>query len=264
VPAPRTVAHVLLCGLVLAVAACSAPQPAPPAAPEVVDAAAVSRPPPDPVREPVVVLDAGHNGGNGAHVAEIGRQVPDGRGGTKACNTTGTQTAAGYAEHAFTFDVTARVAKRLTAKGVRVVLTRTDDAGVGPCVDERAAVGQRAGADAVVSIHADGSAPANRGYHVAYSDPPVNDVQSGPAKVLATALRDSLHGAGFPDSNYIGRGGLSPRRDLAGLNLATRPTALVECANMRHAAEAALVSTPAGRDRYAAGIAGGILAFLGR
>ncbi len=126
-PAPRTVARVLLCGLVLAVAACSAPQPAPPAAPEVVDAAAVSRPPPDPVREPVVVLDAGHNGGNGAHVAEIGRQVPDGRGGTKACNTTGTQTAAGYAEHAFTFDVTARVAKRLTAKGVRVVLTRTDD-----------------------------------------------------------------------------------------------------------------------------------------
>ncbi len=71
----------------------------------------------------------------------------------------------------------------------------------------------------------------------------MNDVQRGPAKVLATALRDSLRGAGFPDSDYIGRGGLSPRRDLAGLNLATRPTALVECANMRNAAEAALVST---------------------
>ncbi len=68
--------------------------------------------------------------------------------------------------------------------------------------------------------------------------------------------------AGFPRSTYIGRDGLSPRTDLAGLNLATRPTALVECANMRNAAEAAVVSSAAGRDRYAAAIAEGILRFL--
>ena len=48
-----------------------------------------------------VVLDPGHNGGNGAARGEVTRQVPDGRGGTKACNTTGTSTDAGYAEHAF-------------------------------------------------------------------------------------------------------------------------------------------------------------------
>ena len=36
----------------------------------------------------VVVLDPGHNGGNAAAPAAINRQVPDGRGGTKACNTT--------------------------------------------------------------------------------------------------------------------------------------------------------------------------------
>ena len=69
--------------------------------------------------------------------------------------------------------------------------------------------------------------------------------------------------AGFPRSTYIGRDGLSPRPDLAGLNLATRPTALVECANMRNPAEAAVVSSAAGRDRYAAAIAEGILRFLG-
>jgi N-acetylmuramoyl-L-alanine amidase len=210
-----------------------------------------------------VVLDPGHNGRNGQDPGAIARPVPDGRGGTKPCNTTGTATDAGYPEHAFTFDVATRVAQRLTAEGVRVVMTRTDDDGVGPCVDERGLAGERQGADAVVSIHADGSAAAHSGFHVAYSDPPLGPVQAGPALALATALRDAMRSGGFPDSDYIGREGLSPRPDLAGLNHATRPAALVECANMRNPAEAALVSSPEGRDRYAAAITRGVLVFLG-
>ena len=154
------------------------------------------------------------------------------------------------------------MAQRLSARSVRVVLTRTDDTGVGPCVDERGRAGEEAGADAVVSIHADGAAPSGKGFHVAYSDPPLNSAQKGPARTLAGDLRDGLAAAGFPRSTYIGRDGLSPRNDLAGLNLATRPTVLVECANMRNAGEAAVVSSAAGRDRYAAAIADGILRFL--
>jgi N-acetylmuramoyl-L-alanine amidase len=115
----------------------------------------------------------------------------------------------------------------------------------------------------VVSIHADGAARSAVGFHVAYSDPPLNPVQAGPARELATALRDGLRSGGFPDSDYIGRDGLSARADLAGLNHATRPTALVECANMRNPDEAAVVSSPEGRERYAAAIADGVLAFLG-
>src|SRR5436190_5071122 len=61
------------------------------------------KPAPPPGR--VVVLDPGHNGGNGSHPAEINRQVPAGRGKTKPCNTTGTATNAGYPEHAFTWYV---------------------------------------------------------------------------------------------------------------------------------------------------------------
>jgi N-acetylmuramoyl-L-alanine amidase len=214
-------------------------------------------------RTRIIVLDPGHNGGNGGASTAINRQVPDGRGGTKACNTTGTSTDAGYAEHAFTFDVARRVAERLTAQGVRVVLTRDNDTGIGPCVDVRGRAGERAGADAVVSIHADGAAPGGHGFHVAYSDPPLNAAQRGPAHALAADLRDGLVQAGFPRSSYIGHDGLSPRVDLAGLNLATRPTVLVECANMRNAGEAAVVTSAAGRDRYAAAITDGILRFLG-
>ncbi|MFD1518716.1 N-acetylmuramoyl-L-alanine amidase, partial [Pseudonocardia yunnanensis] len=211
---------------------------------------------------PVVVLDPGHNGRNSRNLAEINRQVPDGRGGTKPCNTTGTQTNAGYPEHAFTFDVASRVAQQLTAAGVRVVMTRTDDDGVGPCVDERGRAGESAGADAVVSIHADGAASRGTGFHVAFSDPPLNPAQEGPARELSVSLRDAMRAAGFADSNYIGRDGLSPRADLAGLSLATRPTALVECANMRNPHEAAVVSSEEGRARYAAALTQGVLAYL--
>jgi N-acetylmuramoyl-L-alanine amidase len=223
---------------------------------------AVAAPPAEAGRPPVVVLDPGHNGGNAAAPEAIRRLVPDGRGGEKACNTTGTATDAGYPEHAFTFDVATRVAQRLEAAGVRVVLTRQDDDGVGPCVDERGRAGEAAGAAAVVSIHADGAAASASGFHVAYSDPPLNPVQAGPARELATALRDAMRRGGFPDSDYIGREGLSARPDLAGLNHATRPTALVECANMRNPDEAALVSSPEGRERYATAITDGVMAYL--
>lgn len=246
---------VLVAAAVLTTVACSGAAAAPP------NPAPVT--PPSQAAPPVVVLDPGHNGGNGSEPAAIRRLVPDGRGGEKACNTTGTSTDAGYPEHAFAFDVAERVATRLEAAGVRVVLTRPDDDGVGPCVDERGRAGEAAGAAAVVSIHADGAAPTSSGFHVAYSDPPLNPVQAGPAMELATALRDALRASGFPDSDYIGRNGLSPRADLAGLNHATRPAALVECANMRNPDEAAMVSSPDGRERYAAAISDGVLGFLG-
>jgi N-acetylmuramoyl-L-alanine amidase len=212
----------------------------------------------------VVVLDPGHNGGNGSHPAEINRQVPAGRGKTKACNTTGTATNAGYSEHAFTWDVSVRVRDLLSARGVRVVLTRSNDSGVGPCVDERAAIGNRENASAVVSIHADGSTSAGaHGFHIAYSSPPLNAAQGEPSLRLARVVRDGMRSAGLATSNYLGSDGLSPRNDLAGLNLSERPSVLVECGNMRDATEAARLASADGRQRYAKAIADGILAYLG-
>lgn len=213
---------------------------------------------------PVVVLDPGHNGANAANPSEINRLVPAGRGRTKACNTTGTATDAGYPEHAFTWDVSVRVRDLLTAQGVRVVLTRPDDNGVGPCIDRRAAIGNEAGAAAVVSIHADGSTNAGaHGFHIAYSAPPLNEAQGEPAMRLATTMRDTMVAKGFPTATYIGSAGLSPRDDLGGLNLSQRPAVLVECGNMRNATEAAAFASPAGRASYATAIATGVLAYLG-
>ena len=266
---------VLISGLV-PLAACGTAQPIISAgsspAPARPGAAPRPTPPPDPqtgeVNPPLpppaltVVLDPGHNGANGSHPAQINRPVPTGRGGTKPCNTTGTATDAGYPEAAFNWDVSLRVRDALTARGVRVVLTRPDDDGVGPCVDERAAIATRAGAQAMISIHADGAAQSARGFHVAYSAPPLNPSQGPPSIELAGKLAAALRGGGFSAADYIGSGGLDPRSDLAGLNLAQVPAALVECANMRNPAEAELVATPSGRARYAAAIAEGIMAWL--
>ena len=211
----------------------------------------------------IVVLDPGHNGGNASHPATINTPVPDGRGGTKPCNTTGTATNAGYPEHAFTWDVALRTRARLQAAGVRVVLTRPNDTGVGPCVDARGRMAAQVGAVAFVGIHGDGAAPGGRGFHVITASPPL----AGPAvaadsAALATSIRDATT-AVEPVSTYLGRDGLDPRPDLAGLNLNAAPAVYVECGNMRNATDAAWMSLAAGRDAIAARIAAGVLAFLG-
>ncbi|WP_018332913.1 N-acetylmuramoyl-L-alanine amidase [Actinomycetospora chiangmaiensis] len=252
---------VLVTALVVVLAACAAPGRAP-AAPAPVGVPTAGPAAPAPARSgyavppgATIVIDPGHDGGNGRAAAAIARPVPDGRGGTKPCNTTGAATADGYPEHAFTWAVSQRLADLLRGRGYRVVLTRPDDTGVGPCVDERGTAGQRAGAAAVLSVHADGAPAAGHGFHVLYSAPPLNPAQRGPARALADAAVASLRGAGFTPATYIGRGGLDARDDIAGLNLATVPTVLVECANLGNRDDAALARSPEGQQRFAAALA---------
>ncbi|HVX42875.1 MAG TPA: N-acetylmuramoyl-L-alanine amidase [Mycobacteriales bacterium] len=217
-------------------------------------------PSPRPAARPVVVLDPGHNGGNSSHPTQIDQLVPAGRGTTKQCNTTGTATDAGYAEHAFDWDVALRVQSLLRGYA-RIVLTRPDDTGVGPCVDERAAIGNRARAAAVVSIHGDGSF-SGHGFHVirAAGDP---GGQADRSRALAVAVHNQLaRDTSLVPATYVGEAGYNVRSDLAGLNLSTRPSILVECGNMRDAGDAAILSAASGRQQIAQAIAAGIRAYL--
>src|SRR5512144_2083198 len=133
-----------------------------------------------------VFLDPGHSG---ASDSSITRQVTNGRGGTKDCQTTGTATSDGFPEHTFTWDVVLLVRGLLNQRGVRTEISRPDDGSIGPCIDQRAAAANAMRPDAIVSIHADGGPSSGRGFHVNYSSPPLNDAQSDRAVKLATVMR---------------------------------------------------------------------------
>jgi N-acetylmuramoyl-L-alanine amidase len=211
----------------------------------------------------VVLVDPGHNGGNAAAPSVISRPIWNGR-ETETCDTTGTQTASGYTEALFNWNVALYLTADLRAEGATVVLTRTSNTGVGPCVTQRAAIGNDAHADAGVSIHADGGPPGGRGF--AILEPVadgINDAIIGPSAILGTDLRAAFgKGTGEPVSTYDGNNGIQPRDDLAGTNLATTPKVFIECANMRNAADAALLTSRSWQARAALAIAAGLTAFL--
>jgi N-acetylmuramoyl-L-alanine amidase len=211
----------------------------------------------------VVVIDPGHNGGTGANPSVI-NQLVDVITERKACDTTGTETNGGYSEHEFTFDVATRVRDLLAAQGVRVEFTRPDDAGVGPCITERAAIGNRAAADVAVSIHADGGPAGGRGFHVIRpaSLPGRTDGIVADSDRFADLLVAAFRGTGMPPATYIGSGGLDRRSDLGGLNLSTVPKVFIETGNMRNATDAAMLGDPQWRQQAASAISFAIGAYL--
>ncbi|WP_328496660.1 N-acetylmuramoyl-L-alanine amidase [Streptomyces sp. NBC_00414] len=221
-----------------------------------------------PLKGKVVVIDPGHNPGNFRHPSDINRKVNIGT-NWKECDTTGTSTNGGYTEAEFTLDVSHRLRTILKEEGATVKFTQDGDRAWGPCVDERAEIGNKAEADAVVSIHADGSAAGNRGFHVILP----GSVHSGaadtrPIVASSRALGERIAGGflrttGGPPSNYIGDGtGLDVRKDLGGLNLSTVPKVFIECGNMRDSKDASQLTSGAWRQKAAQGISEGIVSFL--
>lgn len=263
----------------------SAEEPTPEPASSVVDAPAddytapADQPQPqepvqtqDPARQPqpasgggrIVVIDPGHNGANGANPAIINALVDAGFGQTKPCNTTGTSTNAGYTEHEFNWGVATKLQSILSARGYDVRMTRNSDDGIGPCVNKRAAFGNDANAAAVISIHGDGDDAGARGFYVMTAEQdPAGAAMAAQSDALAGDVRDALVNGGLSPSNHLGSGGLWKRNDLAGLNLSLRPTVMIEMGNMRNSSDAALMSSSAGQQQMAQGLADGVSAYLG-
>ncbi|MBC3842216.1 N-acetylmuramoyl-L-alanine amidase [Streptacidiphilus sp. 4-A2] len=221
-----------------------------------------------PLAGKVVLIDPGHNPGNYRYPDQINALVPVGN-GSKACDTTGTETDAGYPEADFTLDVARRARVILQAEGAKVVFTQDGDRPWGPCVTERAEIGNAAHADAAVSVHGDGAGADDYGFHVilpalvvaggADTAPIV-----GPSRTLGLDLRAAFqHATGEPFATYIDHGtGLDVRSDLGGLNLSTVPKVFIECGNMRNSTDAGRMTSASWRQGAAQGIAAGLTAYL--
>ena len=218
----------------------------------------------NPLAGKVIVIDPGHNGGDAAH-PEIVNKLVDVITKRKPCDSTGTEDPSGYSEHAFTWDVAKRLAKLLRAKGAKVFLTRTSDTGVGPCITERAAIGNRHKADAALSVHADGAGKSEHGFHIIEPAPIKghNEHIVAPSKKLGRAIRDAYReGTGIPYSTYRGTKAIDVRNDLGGLNLSTRPKVFIECGNMQNPGDAAKLKSASFRERIARSLVNGFTAYF--
>ncbi|OZC69023.1 N-acetylmuramoyl-L-alanine amidase [Rhodococcus sp. 06-470-2] len=217
-----------------------------------------------------VFLDPGHQGT--AHSENLQRQVNDGRGGTKDCQTTGMTTLEGVPEHTINWKVSELVRSSLESLGATVKTSRADDTGWGGCVDDRARAASESGADVAVSIHADSTSTTTdadkHGFHLIVPTLPIPNAaadaaQSEGGRSASTLMRDSYVRAGFEPANYAGvENGIQERSDVAGPALTTVPLVFVEMGNGSNPDDAALLESSDGQLKHAIAISTGIIDYL--
>jgi N-acetylmuramoyl-L-alanine amidase len=211
----------------------------------------------------IVGIDPGHNGRNYTDPTYLDQQVWNGR-EEEDCDTTGTETDSGYTEAQFNFNVAEYLAADLRSLGAQVVLTRTTNTGIGPCVNRRSQIINDAHAEVAVDIHADGGPPSGRGFTVLepVADGPNDAVITGSGR-FGTDVRDAfVKITGMPTSDYYGTNGIMHRDDLAGLNLTTVPKVLIECGNMRNTTDASLLVTASFQQKAASALTNAITVYL--
>jgi N-acetylmuramoyl-L-alanine amidase len=216
-----------------------------------------------PLAGKIVGIDPGHNGGNFTHQAQISRLIWNGR-EHEACNTTGTETDGGYWEATFNWHVANYLKADLRKLGAKVVLTRHSNAGVGPCVNTRSFILNKAHANVAIDIHADGGPASGRGFTVLepVADGPNNAVIGSSIRFGSDVRSALLRYTSMPESDYYGQNGLILRNNLAGLNLTTVPKILIECGNMRNAIDARLLVMPSYQRDFARAFTDAIVKFL--
>ncbi|MBH0781657.1 N-acetylmuramoyl-L-alanine amidase [Nocardia bovistercoris] len=213
-----------------------------------------------------VFVDPGHQGTG--HGENLSRQVDNGRGGAKDCQTTGMTSLNGIPEHTINWNVAQLVKTALESLGARVVLSRPDDTGWGGCVDDRARAANASGAAVAVSIHADGAPAGARGFHLIVPQLPIPDavadrVQSTEGLAATKAVRDAYVQAGFQPANYAGvQDGLQTRADIAGPALTRVPGVFVEMGNGGDPQDAAVLESPDGQLKHAVAITTGLVGYL--
>jgi N-acetylmuramoyl-L-alanine amidase len=217
-----------------------------------------------PLAGKIVGIDPGHNGGNFTDASYVDQQVWNGR-EWEACDTTGTETDAGYTEAQFNFNVAGYLRADLRRDGAAVVMTRASNDGVGPCVDRRAEIINAAHANVAVDIHADGGPAWGRGFtilepvSVGPNDAVIASSQRFGSDVRQAFLADVPE---MPESTYNGGQSIMQRDDLAGLNLTSVPKVLIECANMRNATDAQMLVSASFQQQVARAIEAAVIRFL--
>src|SRR5258708_2799599 len=112
----------------------------------------------EPLAGRIIGIDPGHNGLNYTDPAFLNHKIWNGR-EWEDCDTTGTETAGGYTEARFNWNVASYLRADLIRAGARVVMTRTSNRGIRPCANTLARLLDRAPANVSIDIHADYRSP---------------------------------------------------------------------------------------------------------
>ncbi len=205
----------------------------------------------------VVCIDPGHQSHSNTAKEPIG---PGSR--TLKPKVTGGATGVStrVPEYEVALQISMNVRARLRRAGVKVVMTRTTN-DVNLSNSQRAQVANRARAALFLRIHANGSSDARQaGISTLY--PAVTrwtKATSGPSRRAALSVERAVLASTSAPSD-----GVHARSDLAGFNWCTRPSILVECGYLSNPVEDKLLTSPKYQDKVAAGIAAGVLRYLGR
>ncbi|HSK48378.1 MAG TPA: N-acetylmuramoyl-L-alanine amidase [Coriobacteriia bacterium] len=206
-------------------------------------------------RRYVVCIDPGHQEHGDTSSEPIGPGAKESKAKVTG-GTTGVST--GLPEYEVVLQISNNLRKRLAAKNVKVVMTRTTN-DVDLSNSERAAIANKADADLFIRIHCDGN-PKSTMSGISTLYPAANrwtESFAGTSKKAARALQSSVVAStGAVDLGIVRRG------DLSGFNYSQVPSVLVECGFMSNSVEDRLLASPHYQDKIAEGLAEGTLRWL--
>lgn len=164
----------------------------------------------------------------------------------------------GVPEYRLNLDVALLLQAELKALGATVVMTReAHDVDLGNI--DRAEIGNNAGADLVVRIHADGSEnPDVHGFSVLV---PAEKHVGEEIAARSRSAGDQIYQSILDATGAKGRG-IVARTDLTGFNWSTVPVVLIELGFMTNAEEDRKLQDEAYQKSLAEGIAEGVCRFL--
>jgi N-acetylmuramoyl-L-alanine amidase len=203
----------------------------------------------------IVVIDAGHQAKGSNKPEPIG----PGSSQTKPSVTSGASgSVTKRPESLVNLEVSMKIKKELEARGVKVIMVRTSQ-NVNISNSQRAAVGNKAGADLLLRIHCDDI--GNSGTNGLLVMVPAKNRWTGPIVAQSAKAGKTIHSAAIKATGAKDRG-ITQTAAMSGFNWSEVPSVIVEMGLMSNPAEDRKLSSPAYQQKLATGISNGVVSYL--